>query len=260
MSEQAIRVEGLVKRYGDLVALAGIDLDIPQGTVFGLLGPNGAGKTTAVRILATILKPDGGHAEVLGHDVVKEAPAVRRRIGLAGQYAAVDANLTGRENLRMVGILGQMPTPQIMPRAAELLEKFELSDAADRPFLLVPRRENRVINSTGRNIPGLMRGRTYNPAFMNPDDLAELDLTPGDVVEIRSAHDAVMGIVEADADLRRGVVSMSHGFGGNPGETEDPRVDGANTNRLLRSDVDYDPITGMPRMGAVPISVSAGAS
>jgi daunorubicin resistance ABC transporter ATP-binding subunit len=132
MPDHAIRTEGLVKCYGELEALGGIDFEVPRASVFGLLGPNGAGKTTAVRILATILKPDAGRAEVLGHDVVHQAAAVRRRIGLAGQYAAVDANLTGRENLRMVGILGQMPTPEIMPRASELLEKFDLTDAADR--------------------------------------------------------------------------------------------------------------------------------
>jgi ABC-2 type transport system ATP-binding protein len=134
MLDAAIRVEGLVKRYGDLEALAGIDLEVPQGSVFGLLGPNGAGKTTAVRILATIVRPDAGSASVLGHDVVEHAQAVRRRIGLAGQYAAVDENLTGRENLRMVGVLGQLPTREIKPRAAELLEKFDLTDAADRPL------------------------------------------------------------------------------------------------------------------------------
>src|SRR5881409_1482418 len=109
MTETAILVEGLAKRFGEVVALDGIDFEVPAGTVFGLLGPNGAGKTTAVRVLSTILPPDGGRAEVLGHDVVRDAEAVRYRIGLAGQYAAVDPNLTGRENLRLIGILGQMP-------------------------------------------------------------------------------------------------------------------------------------------------------
>lgn len=130
----AIVVEGLRKRFGNVDALAGIDLAVAPGTVFGLLGPNGAGKTTAVRVLATILRPDGGRAAVLGHDVVREPDAVRRRIGLAGQYAAVDANLTGRENLRMVGILGQLPKDEIAPRAGELLERFQLADAGDRPL------------------------------------------------------------------------------------------------------------------------------
>lgn len=128
-------------------------------------------------------------------------------------------------------------------------------EAADRPFLLVTRRENRVINTTGRTVPGLMGGRTYNPAFLHPSDLDALGLKEGDAVEIRSAHDAVVGVVAPDPDLRPGVLSMSHGFGGNPGEAEDPRVVGANTNRLLRSDDDYDRITGMPRMGAVPVAV-----
>ena len=134
MASNAIVVEDLRKRFGDVEALAGIDLEVAEGTVFGLLGPNGAGKTTAVRVLATVLQPDGGRAEVLGYDVVRQPEAVRRRIGLAGQYAAVDPNLTGRENLRMVGLLAQLDRSQILPRAAELLERFDLTSAADRPL------------------------------------------------------------------------------------------------------------------------------
>jgi len=134
MTSNAIVVEDLHKRFGDVEALAGIDLEVAEGTVFGLLGPNGAGKTTAVRVLATVLQPDGGRAEVLGYDVVGQAEAVRRRIGLAGQYAAVDPNLTGRENLRMVGLLAQLVRSRILPRAAELLERFDLTSAADRPL------------------------------------------------------------------------------------------------------------------------------
>ena len=133
MTPPAILVEGLTKRFGSVVALDSIDFDVPPGKVFGLLGPNGAGKTTAVRVLTTILRPDGGRAEILGLDVVREASAVRYRIGLAGQYAAIDPNLTGRENLRLIGRLSQLPGDRILPRAAELLERFELTNAADRP-------------------------------------------------------------------------------------------------------------------------------
>src|ERR671926_265006 len=129
----AISVEGLVKRFGDVEALKGIDLRVPSGTVLGLLGPNGAGKTTAVRILTTIIPPDAGRATVLGLDVTRRPKAVRSLIGLAGQYAAVDGNLTGRENLRMVGELTHQPRKDIPTRAAELLERFDLVDAADRP-------------------------------------------------------------------------------------------------------------------------------
>ena len=133
MADAAIIVEGLVKKFGTVVALDGVDFEVRAGTVFGLLGPNGAGKTTAVRVLATILRPDAGRVEVMGRDVVRQANAVRFQIGLAGQSAAVDPNLTGRENLRLIGTLAQMHRGDVAPRAAELLERFDLSDAADRP-------------------------------------------------------------------------------------------------------------------------------
>ena len=133
MSEPAILVEGLQKSYGSVQALRGIDLAVPGGTILGLLGPNGAGKTTAVRILATLLNPDGGRASVAGHDVVREADEVRAIIGLTGQYAAVDENLTGRENLELVGRLLHVGRMTARVRADELLEEFDLSDAARRP-------------------------------------------------------------------------------------------------------------------------------
>jgi daunorubicin resistance ABC transporter ATP-binding subunit len=128
----AIKADGLIKHYGKTKALNGLDLTVPAGTVYGLLGPNGAGKTTAVRVLATLLKPDGGHASVLGHDVVAEAPTVRRRIGLTGQYAALDEYLTGRSNLIMIGQLSRLTARAARQRADDLLAQFDLTDAASR--------------------------------------------------------------------------------------------------------------------------------
>jgi ABC-2 type transport system ATP-binding protein len=129
----AIIVEGLEKRFDEVEALRGIDFRVPTGTVLGLLGPNGAGKTTAVRILTTILQPTAGRAEVLGIDVAADPQAVRERIGLAGQYAAVDENLTGHENLRMVGKLTHLGSASSRARADELIERFDLARAAHRP-------------------------------------------------------------------------------------------------------------------------------
>jgi ABC-2 type transport system ATP-binding protein len=130
--DAAVQAEGLRKRFRKTEALRGVDLVVEQGTVCGLLGPNGAGKTTMVRILTTLLKPDAGRATVAGFDVVKQAVQVRYRIGLAGQYAAVDELLTGKANLEMVGRLYHIPAKQARARAVELLDRFELSDAANR--------------------------------------------------------------------------------------------------------------------------------
>jgi daunorubicin resistance ABC transporter ATP-binding subunit len=128
----AIEAEGLIKHYGKTKALAGFDLAVPAGTVYGLLGPNGAGKTTAVRVFATLLRPDGGRARVLGHDVATEADEVRRQIGLTGQYAALDEYLTGRANLIMVGQLSRLTAAAARRRADEMLERFSLTEAAGR--------------------------------------------------------------------------------------------------------------------------------
>jgi ABC-2 type transport system ATP-binding protein len=133
MADKVIAVEGLVKHFGRVFALNGIDFDVPAATVLGLLGPNGAGKTTTVRILTTILEPDEGRASVLGLDVVREAEAVRAKIGLAGQYAAVDENLTGFENLRLIGQLSHQHKKVVAERANELLERFALTGAGGRP-------------------------------------------------------------------------------------------------------------------------------
>jgi oleandomycin transport system ATP-binding protein len=133
MTDLVVRAEGLAKRFGTTQALDGVNLEMTRGTVLGLLGPNGAGKTTAVRVLATLLRPDSGSAQVAGIDVLRHPGRVRRRIGLTGQYASVDEDLTGRQNLVLIGQLLNLSRGDALRRATELLEWFDLSDAATRP-------------------------------------------------------------------------------------------------------------------------------
>lgn len=133
-SDTSVSARGLVKRYGEVTALDGLDLDVPGGTVLGLLGPNGAGKTTAVSILTTLVRPDSGSASVAGVDVMADPRGVRARIGLSGQYAAVDEHLTATENLEMIGCLYGMSRREARRRGLELLDQFRLMEAADRPL------------------------------------------------------------------------------------------------------------------------------
>lgn len=132
MTDLAVEARGLVKRFGDTLALDGVDLEVPRGAIYGLLGPNGAGKTTTVRVLTTLLRPDSGRATIDGVDVVADPHGVRQRIGLTGQYAAVEERLTGRENMEYVGRLFHLPKVDVKTRAGDLLERFDLVDAADR--------------------------------------------------------------------------------------------------------------------------------
>jgi len=125
----------------------------------------------------------------------------------------------------------------------------------DLPFRLVPRRSNQFVNSTGQSWRSLTRGKPWNPAFLHPEDLTALGLASGELARIRSRHDEIFGVVEPDATLRRGVVAMTHGFGVLPSEDADPRAAGANTGRLLRADDEFDPVSGIPRMGALPVAI-----
>ncbi len=133
MTRAMIEAKGLHKHFGDTHALRGLDLDAREGTILGVLGPNGAGKTTAVRILTTLTRPDSGEARVAGVDVLKHPTQARKQFGVAGQYASLDEMLTGRENLEMIGRLGRLPADEVRTRSGELLERFELNDAANRP-------------------------------------------------------------------------------------------------------------------------------
>jgi ABC-2 type transport system ATP-binding protein len=183
VTDAAIAVEALEKRFGDVVALDGVDFEVPTGTVLGLLGPNGAGKTTAVRALTTIIRPDAGRAEVLGFDVVQRPEAVRARIGLAGQFAAVDENLTGRENLHLIGRLTHLRRAVYDARTDELLERFELTDAADRPV---------------RTYSGGMRRRLdVSAALVHRPPVLFLDepTTGLDVYSRRELWDVISGLV-----------------------------------------------------------------
>src|SRR6516165_1903468 len=171
----SIIADGLVKRFGDTRALNGIDLAVPTGTVFGLLGPNGAGKTTAVRILATLTRPDGGHATVCGHDVVRHAHQVRQLTGLTGQYASVDETLTGLENLVLIGRLTGQSRAAARVRGRDLLASFRLGDAADRAVKTYSGGMRRRLDLAATGVTVLLTTQYLEEADLLASEIAVID-------------------------------------------------------------------------------------
>src|SRR5690606_5233569 len=272
MNEPGIRTSGLVKVFGTTRAVDGLDLEVPAGTVYGVLGPNGAGKTTAVRMIATLLRPDGGEARVFGHDVVREADAVRSRVSLTGQYASVDEEMTGAENLVLLSRLLGHRKPAARDRAAELLEAFGLTEAADR----------QVKTYSG----GMRRRLDIAASILNRPDLLVLDepttgLDPRsrnqvwDIVRVVVAHGTTVLLttqyLEEGDRLASRIAVIDHGkviAEGTPGELKASVGAGSvhlrlrdadrrqEAGRLLRTLLDaevqleHDPVALTARLGA----------